>query len=215
MLLPCGLGLTGSGIFHAAIEDDACLGEIKGNRGGCVKTSIRVAAAYALSGRISDAVVRLRAAITLSPANPDLHAQLSQALASTGQLEPAIAERTTALHLRADDADDWNNLGVLEARANHLHLLITVSGDSTVERVMQFIKGGFSYRLKRELEYLGEVWQRGFSEVRVDNRESYVCHQEYIAQNPVRKGLVDSPEKFPYCFTYLAERKRAGAKAQS
>ena len=80
---------------------------------------------------------------------------------------------------------------------------------------MQFIKGGFSYRLKRELGYLGEVWQRGFSEVRVDNRESYVCHQEYIAQNPVRQGLVDSPEKFPYCFTYLAERKRAGAKAQS
>jgi hypothetical protein len=33
--------------------------------------------------------------------------------------------------------------------------------------------------------------------------------------NPVRKGLVDSPETFPYCFTYLAERKRAGAKAQS
>ena len=98
---------------------------------------------------------------------------------------------------------------------NHLHLLITVSGDSTVERVMQFIKGGFSYRLKRELGYLGEVWQRGFSEVRVDNRESYVCPQEYIAQNPVRQGLVDSPEKFPYCFTYLAERKRAGAKAQS
>ena len=98
---------------------------------------------------------------------------------------------------------------------NHLHLLITVSGDSTVERVMQFIKGEFSYGLKRELGYLGEVWQRGFSEVRVDNRESYVCHQEYIAQNPVRKGLVDSPEEFPYCFTYLAERKRAGAKAQS
>jgi putative transposase len=98
---------------------------------------------------------------------------------------------------------------------NHLHLLITVSGDSTVERVMQFIKGGFSYRLKRELGYLGEVWQRGFYEVRVDDRETYVCHQEYIAQNPVRQGLVDSPEKFPYCFTYLAERKRAGAKAQS
>src|SRR5450432_2815019 len=37
---------------------------------------------------------------------------------------------------------------------NHLHLLITVSGDSTVERVMQFIKGGFSHRLKRELGLL-------------------------------------------------------------
>jgi Flp pilus assembly protein TadD len=34
-----------------------------------------------------------------------------------GQHEPAIGERKTALHLRANDADDWNNLGVLEARA--------------------------------------------------------------------------------------------------
>jgi putative transposase len=40
-----------------------------------------------------------------------------------------------------------------------------VTGDSTIERVMQFIKGGFSYRLKREFGYLGEVWQRAFSEL--------------------------------------------------
>jgi putative transposase len=63
------------------------------------------------------------------------------------------------------------------------------------------------------LGYLGEVWQHGFSEVRVEDRESYVCHREYIAQNPVKAGLVDSPEKFPYCFTYLAKRKPAAAEA--
>jgi putative transposase len=96
---------------------------------------------------------------------------------------------------------------------DHVHLLITVSGDTTIERAMQFIKGGFSYRLKKELGYLGEVWQHGFSEVRVEDRESYVRHQEYIAQNPVKAGLVDSPEKFPYCFTYLAKRKPTAAKA--
>jgi hypothetical protein len=28
-------------------------------------------------------------------------------------------------------------------------------------------RGGFSYRLKKEFGYLGEVWQRGFSEVRI------------------------------------------------
>jgi putative transposase len=97
---------------------------------------------------------------------------------------------------------------------DHVHLLITVSGDSTIERAMQFIKGGFSYRLKREFGYLGEVWQHGFSELRVEDHETYVRYREYIAQNPVRAGLVDSAEKFPYCFTYLAERKRAGAKAR-
>ncbi|MGB8536025.1 MAG: hypothetical protein WCD57_06405 [Acidobacteriaceae bacterium] len=52
--------------------------------------------------------------------------------------------------------------------------LAGVSGDSTVERVLQLIKGGFAYGLKREWGYLGEVWQRGFSEVGVDHRESYV-----------------------------------------
>jgi len=37
---------------------------------------------------------------------------------------------------------------------------------------------------------------------------------EGIAENPVRAGLVDSPEKFPCCFTYLAKKKAAGAKAR-
>ena len=96
---------------------------------------------------------------------------------------------------------------------NHVHLLIRIAGDMTIEKAMQFIKGGFSFRLKKELGYLGEVWQGGFSEVRVDDRQSLLQYRDYIAQNPVKAGLVDSPEKFPYCFTYLAKRKAAGAKS--
>jgi putative transposase len=83
----------------------------------------------------------------------------------------------------------------------------------TIERAMQFIKGGFSYRLKREYGYMGEVWQRGFSETRVEDRRSYLRHREYIAANPVKAGLVDSPEEYIYCFAYLAKKKAAGAKA--
>jgi Flp pilus assembly protein TadD len=65
-------------------------------------------------------VTQLREAIALSPENPELHSLLSQALASTGQLRQAITERKAALHLRANDPDDWNNLGVLEARAGRI-----------------------------------------------------------------------------------------------
>ena len=97
---------------------------------------------------------------------------------------------------------------------DHVHLLITVGGDMTIERAMQFVKGGFSFRLRKESGYLGEVWQRGFSEVRVDDRESFLRYRDYIAENPVKAGLVDSPEEFPYCFTYLAKQKAAGAKAR-
>jgi putative transposase len=96
---------------------------------------------------------------------------------------------------------------------DHVHLLITVGADTTIEKAMQFIQGGFSFRLKKETGYLGEVWQRGFSEVRIDNSQSFLQHRKYIEGNPVKAGLVDSSETFPYCFTYLAKRKTTGAKA--
>ena len=93
---------------------------------------------------------------------------------------------------------------------DHLHLLITVGAGMTIEKAMQLIKGGFSFRLRKECGYLGEVWQRGFSEQRVEDRQSFLQHREYIAGNPVEAGLVDSPEMFPYCFTYLARKKCGG-----
>jgi putative transposase len=96
---------------------------------------------------------------------------------------------------------------------NHVHLLLAVGEGMTIERAMQFIKGGFSYRLKKDYGYMGEVWQRGFSETRVEDRQSFLRHREYIAANPVKAGLVDSPEEYIYCFGYLAKKKAAGAKA--
>jgi putative transposase len=97
---------------------------------------------------------------------------------------------------------------------DHVHLLMTVASDMTIEKAVQFIKGGFSYRLKKDFGFIGEVWQRGFSEVRIDDRQSFLRYGQYIAENPVHAGLADSSENFPYCFGYLARRKAAGAKAR-
>ncbi len=97
---------------------------------------------------------------------------------------------------------------------NHVHLLVTVDEDMAVEKAVQFIKGGFSYRLRKESGYSGEVWQRGFSDVRIEDRESFLRYRDYIAQNPVKRGLASSAEGFRYCFTFLAKRKAAGAKAR-
>ena len=98
---------------------------------------------------------------------------------------------------------------------DHVHLLITVGEDMAIEKAVQLIKGGFSYRLSKEYGYTGEVWQRGFSDVRVENEVSFQRHREYIAQNPVKRGLVSLAEDYPYCFAYLAKQKAAGAKALS
>jgi putative transposase len=75
--------------------------------------------------------------------------------------------------------------------------LITVGSETTIEKAVQFIKGGFSYRLKKEIGYLGDVRQRGFSEERVKDEEGFLRVREYIAYNPVEVGLVESPARFP------------------
>lgn len=95
---------------------------------------------------------------------------------------------------------------------DHVHLLLTVEAGMTIERAMQFIKGGFSFRLKKETGYCGEVWQRGFSEVRVENQLSLKNHRYYIAQNPVKAGLANSPGEFPFCFSSFVERRKRRLK---
>jgi putative transposase len=90
---------------------------------------------------------------------------------------------------------------------DHVHLLIEVRGDTTIERAVQYIKGRFSHRLSHEFAYEGEVWQRGFTEVQVTDRQSFEAHRAYIAENPVKAGLAASKNQFPFCFSFLARKK--------
>jgi putative transposase len=93
---------------------------------------------------------------------------------------------------------------------DHLHLLLPLPSNMAIEKAMQLIKGGFSYRLRQECGFQGEVWQRRFSEVRVNDRRSWLQYREYIRQNPVKAGFVDSPQQYPYSYTYLAGEKCRG-----
>jgi len=91
---------------------------------------------------------------------------------------------------------------------DHVHILMTVPGDLSVEKAMQLIKGGFSFRVGRELNF------HGFSDVRVSDEESFQQHQRYINHNPVKAGLANSPEEFPYGSAHMKESKRAHTKAR-
>jgi len=90
---------------------------------------------------------------------------------------------------------------------DHVHLLLTIYDEMTIEKAMQLIKGRFSHRLSHECGYTGEVWQRGFTEEQVMNRKSFENHSEYIAENPVKAGMAESAGEFPFCFRYLAKKK--------
>jgi putative transposase len=92
---------------------------------------------------------------------------------------------------------------------DHFHVLLTVDGNTSIERALQLIKGGYSFRRGKELGLEGEIWPPGFSEVRVMDRKSYLAHKKYIDENPMKAGLAKTAEEYPYCSAYLRKKKKA------
>jgi len=77
---------------------------------------------------------------------------------------------------------------------NHFHALITPAPDVSLEKAMQFIKGGFSFRLKSKLG----VWTRSFNESQIMSEDKFTNCVRYVNENPVRRGLVSTPEAYPF-----------------
>jgi putative transposase len=81
---------------------------------------------------------------------------------------------------------------------DHFHVLLTVDCNVTIEKAVQFIKGGFAFRAGRELGFMAPLWQKGFSEVRILDAEAYQHVAEYIRNNPVARHLVGEAAEFPH-----------------
>jgi putative transposase len=83
---------------------------------------------------------------------------------------------------------------------DHFHLLITPV--MALERAVQLIKGGFSFRVKEELGSNAEIWRRGFADHRIRDVEDYDSHAVYIHLNPIRKHLCQNPHDYRYSSAY-------------
>ena len=77
---------------------------------------------------------------------------------------------------------------------DHFHALITPAPDVSLEKAMQFIKGGFSFRLKSKMD----VWERSFNESQILSVEKFINCVRYVEENPVRRGLASRPEEYPF-----------------
>jgi|ERR1700678_492252 putative transposase len=79
---------------------------------------------------------------------------------------------------------------------DHFHALLSPS--LSLERSLQSIKGGFSYRAKKELEFHGEIWEKSYYDRRVRGVEDYFNFKRYIRRNPVKRGLATIPDEYCY-----------------
>ena len=77
---------------------------------------------------------------------------------------------------------------------DHFHALVTPAAEVSLEKAVQFIKGGFSFRLKSKMD----VWMRSFNESQISTAGKFVECVRYVEENPVRARLVSSADAYPF-----------------
>ena len=89
-----------------------------------------------------------------------------------------------------DDRGEWEFVAAV-AMPDHLHVLARVPPGTPLGRMVTAWKR-FTARCH------GVTWQRDFFERRLRSTDHVDAKREYLRQNPVRAGLVDHPEDWPY-----------------
>lgn len=80
---------------------------------------------------------------------------------------------------------------------DHFHCLLTPQ--TSLELAVQCLKGGFSFRAKKEFAWKGDIWVAGFSDHRIRDAQDFDVHERYIVQNAVKTRLVKREEEYAYC----------------
>ena len=81
---------------------------------------------------------------------------------------------------------------------NHVHLLLSVPEGLILERVMQFVKGGFSRKAGIQFGIQPPIWQKSFVDRRVRDAAECARFADYIHQNPVKAALVETAARYQY-----------------
>ncbi|HEY6466999.1 MAG TPA: transposase [Candidatus Acidoferrales bacterium] len=99
--------------------------------------------------------------------------------------------------LRYRDKDHYR-LHAFVLMTDHFHILVTPGDATTLERAVQFIKGGSAHEITQRLAVRFPVWQRGFSDHRIRDQQDYDKHLYYLLQNPVKRNLSASAREFKW-----------------
>ena len=79
---------------------------------------------------------------------------------------------------------------------DHLHLFVAM-GEMPLSNWVKSLKNSLSKTL-RCAGHGGPHWQKGFFDHLLRSGESYSQKWDYVRENPVRAGLVATPEDWPY-----------------
>ena len=106
--------------------------------------------------------------------------------------------RTLALRhaLHEHGAALWMRVAVV--MPDHVHLIFSILGSLALPDIMRGIKGVSSRRINQLLGGKGPLWQDESFDHVVRNYEWSQRKVDYVCDNPVRAGIVRSPDDYPW-----------------
>jgi putative transposase len=81
---------------------------------------------------------------------------------------------------------------------NHVHVLVRLAENHFLAEVVKSWKGGSSIEINRILNHKGALWQREYYDRCVRDLNHFYDCIAYIRNNPVKAGLCDKPEDWPF-----------------
>ena len=102
-----------------------------------------------------------------------------------------------AFHRYAQRAVEFNvAVGRYVIMPDHVHLFVRGGPDFDLAKWINGLKRAISVALRATIQE--PLWQPGFFDHLLRNDESYAQKWDYVRQNPVRAGLVQSADDWPY-----------------
>lgn len=94
---------------------------------------------------------------------------------------------------------------------NHVHLLINEM-ESSIARIMKCINVSYAFYFNKKYNRVGHLFQDRFRSEVIDMDNYLLFAARYIHNNPVKAGIVDSPEKYEWSSygSYLGRKPITG-----
>ena len=81
---------------------------------------------------------------------------------------------------------------------DHVHTVIKLEENQTLSKVMHSMKLFTARKINQHLSRNGTLWQKGYSDWCIRKDTTLYKTIRYCYMNPVRRGLVISPQDYPY-----------------
>ena len=79
---------------------------------------------------------------------------------------------------------------------NHVHILLTVASGINLSAIVHSWKSFTAHQINKALRTTGNVWMPDYFDRQIRDESHFDSTLTYIHENPVRAGLVASPEEW-------------------